>query len=289
MDHTTSIHQLPCHNHRPTFVYRRRSKRAPCRLTMTGLVSLTQFFGRSCRTNSTNMLCVGARKRRKRQAALISQSKKDKTDLRRYALILPRVHKDKVNGSQQLLRPTTLSEAVTMMTRFSTEALERYFAANPCLDHLFTLSKFNALRAFIGNMAALGLRMEDMGDEALSPFSTNIPRPDDKTVVPASLLPTAIQCAFPHHPWLDCFPFPRLRDNLVMAADSFDDTASCVLISWILPTAISGSWFGATPGSHRIGKSPNSFCRNGHGSSRGVRKSSSIVIIGGTGGALRSS
>ncbi|KAL4812962.1 hypothetical protein BDW67DRAFT_169223 [Aspergillus spinulosporus] len=177
--------------------------------------------------NKLNQRALRARKRREREAARTLQSKKDRTDFRRYALILPRLDKDKARGPQKLPRPTTLSEAVTMMTWFSTEALERYYAANPCLDHLFTLSKFNVLRAFIGNMAALGLSMEDMGDEALSPFNTNFPRPDDKTVVPASLLPTAIQCAFPHHPWLDCFPFPRIRDNLVMAADSFEDCELC--------------------------------------------------------------
>ena len=124
-------------------------------------------------------------------------------------------------------RPTTLSEAVAMMMRFNTEAYERYYAADPCLDHLFTLSKFNVLRAFLDNMAALGLRMDAMGEDVISPFSTDMPGPRDKESIPAALLPTAIQSLIPHHPWLDCFPFPQMRDNLVMADESFNDCELC--------------------------------------------------------------
>ncbi|KAL2220361.1 hypothetical protein M432DRAFT_315163 [Thermoascus aurantiacus ATCC 26904] len=31
----------------------------------------------------------------------------------------------------------------------------------------------------------------------------------------------------PHHPWLDLLPVPRMRDNLLLAGDSFDDTRLC--------------------------------------------------------------
>jgi hypothetical protein len=31
----------------------------------------------------------------------------------------------------------------------------------------------------------------------------------------------------PHHPWLDFFPFPKMRDCLIMAAHLFDDEELC--------------------------------------------------------------
>ncbi|PWY70809.1 hypothetical protein BO94DRAFT_560483 [Aspergillus sclerotioniger CBS 115572] len=123
--------------------------------------------------------------------------------------------------------PTTLQDAVAMMTRFSAAARERYYAADPCLDQLFTLSKFNVLRAFVDNMASLGLSIEAMGDDVISPFSTDMPSNHNKEIVPASLFPTTTQCSIPHHPWLDCFPVPRMRDNLVKAAESFNDCELC--------------------------------------------------------------
>ncbi|OGM49147.1 hypothetical protein ABOM_002286 [Aspergillus bombycis] len=175
--------------------------------------------------NKLNQRALRARKRRDRQKALLLQSKDDKADLRRYALILPRP--DQAKGPQQPPRPTSLLEAVAMMPRFDTEAYEKYYAADPCLDHLFTLSKFNVLRAFLDNMAALGLSMEAMGDDVISPFSTDMPEPHERERIPATLLPTAIQALVPHHPWLDCFPFPQMRDNLVMADGSFNDCELC--------------------------------------------------------------
>ncbi|KAI9934852.1 hypothetical protein ASPWEDRAFT_31207 [Aspergillus wentii DTO 134E9] len=174
--------------------------------------------------NKLNQRALRARKRHEKQA-LISQAKKSRADLpRSYASILPRP--DPVQGPR---RPTTLAEAVAMMTRFHTVAYERYYAANPCLDHLFTLSKFNVLRAFVDNMAALGLSIQAIGEEdAISPFNTNIPtNKHNREILPASLLPTTTQCSTPHHPWLDCFPFPRMRDNLVNASESFDDCELC--------------------------------------------------------------
>ncbi|PYH94461.1 hypothetical protein BO71DRAFT_398834 [Aspergillus ellipticus CBS 707.79] len=174
--------------------------------------------------NKLNQRALRARKLCDRQKALVFKSKTDKPALSRYAFILPRP--DQVEGPQQL-RPRTLPEAITMMARFNTTAYVRYYAADPCLDHLFTLSKFNILRGFVDNMAALGLNIEAMEDDVISPFNTNTPRARDKEVIPASLSPTSTQRSTPHHPWLDCFPFPRMRDNLINADASFDDCELC--------------------------------------------------------------
>ncbi|KAH7141106.1 hypothetical protein EDB81DRAFT_948784 [Dactylonectria macrodidyma] len=45
--------------------------------------------------------------------------------------------------------------------------------------------------------------------------------------LPPALMPTQIQQQIPHHGWVDLFPYPRLRDNLILAlqADRLDEDA----------------------------------------------------------------
>ncbi|RDW64361.1 bZIP transcription factor [Aspergillus mulundensis] len=177
--------------------------------------------------NKLNQRALRARKRHERQTAKALKST-SKNDSPRYALILPRP-RHTVQKPQQPSASTLLSETVETMACFHAAARERYYAADPCLDHLFTLSKFNVLRAFVDNMSTLGLTIEAMDDDALSPFSTAMPGPRGRdSGLPSSLLPTPIQRSTPHHPWLDCFPFPQMRDNLIGVAESFDDCELCV-------------------------------------------------------------
>ncbi|PYI35348.1 hypothetical protein BP00DRAFT_442871 [Aspergillus indologenus CBS 114.80] len=185
--------------------------------------------------NKLNQRALRARKRQDRQQALRLQQAKENSQAalpRSYALILPRLEPPQVENKILSLRrphkqPTTLVEAVALMDRFNAAAYARYHAADPCLDHLFTLSKFNVLRAFVDNMAALGLSIEAMGDDVISPFNMTAPGNPSRQSLPASLFPTSTQCTISHHPWLDCFPFPRMRDNLVQAAGSFNDCELC--------------------------------------------------------------
>ena len=47
---------------------------------------------------------------------------------------------------------------------------------------------------------------------------------------PATLQPTQLQLSMKHHPWVDCFPWPQLRDNLLRAfkhADLCDEDELC--------------------------------------------------------------
>lgn len=55
-------------------------------------------------------------------------------------------------------------------------------------------------------------------DDALSIFNTNTPSLIDISTLPESLRPTPLQRLIPHHPWLDFFPFPEMRDRLIVAA-----------------------------------------------------------------------
>ncbi len=45
--------------------------------------------------------------------------------------------------------------------------------------------------------------------------------------MPVNLRPTRLQRTVEHHPWIDLFPFPRLRDNLLLQGPEYDDTDIC--------------------------------------------------------------
>ncbi|KAK9244236.1 hypothetical protein V1506DRAFT_507731 [Lipomyces tetrasporus] len=72
---------------------------------------------------------------------------------------------------------------------------------SPDADNLLTLVQFNVFRAL----------------EYL-----DISRP------PSALRPSALQRTVPHHPWLDLFPYPVMRDNILLAGEDFDDTELCI-------------------------------------------------------------
>ncbi|PYI29538.1 hypothetical protein BP00DRAFT_427415 [Aspergillus indologenus CBS 114.80] len=137
--------------------------------------------------------------------------------------------------------PTTQRNLQALLTDFTRVAYASYIHGSPTLDHLLTLSRMNVYRAFATNMATLGMGTgaEWMHDDALSPFTTLQPHgARDPTALPLHLRPTKLQQTVPHHPWLDFFPLPRLRDNLVAMADRFDDEELCLDIMgfWDSPT-----------------------------------------------------
>lgn len=99
---------------------------------------------------------------------------------------------------------------------------------SPRNDHLLVLVKFNVFRAIMSNGSDLGYApgegMDD--DDALSPFSD----PSKSAIVlpvPAALQPTRLQRQIAHHPWIDTIPIPGMRDNLLRAGDTYDDTELC--------------------------------------------------------------
>lgn len=153
------------------------------------------------------------------QKAAIQQAKKNP----KLAVILPRTPR----GQFKYNPPATLAEAAVMMADFDQVAYERYYTGNPCLDQLMTLSKFNVLRAFIQNFTLLGLALEEMEDDIPSPFNSALPDLRGPWHLPPALSPTALQVQVSHHPWLDCFPFPQIRDNLIRATDLFSDCDLC--------------------------------------------------------------
>lgn len=120
-----------------------------------------------------------------------------------------------------------------------------YAFNDPKSNHLLSLTRVNVHRAFVANMASLGLSWDWMEEESISPFPMVRPGCDINTkavegMLPAGLRPTALQRSRPHHPWIDFFPSPVMRDNLLLALDEWDEDDMC--------TDIMGFWEGGATG-----------------------------------------
>ncbi|KAJ5091131.1 hypothetical protein NUU61_006001 [Penicillium alfredii] len=117
--------------------------------------------------------------------------------------------------------------ALSFLQWFEATAYQSYLQGTPKRDHLISLSRLNVHRAINQNIIAVGMNSRWMkSDDSISIF--NLTQPGfTEDGIPLNLRPTAIQRRVPHHPWLDFFPFPRMRDCLILAADSFDDDELC--------------------------------------------------------------
>lgn len=92
-----------------------------------------------------------------------------------------------------------------------------------------TLLHFNLVRALVQNVYILGLDPDLMEDDIPSPFQA--PELDVLSLIaklPPSLQPTNLQLTVPHHPEVDGFPYPELRDNFIRAGESFDTDEFCM-------------------------------------------------------------
>ncbi|KAI9041933.1 bZIP transcription factor [Aspergillus affinis] len=116
-----------------------------------------------------------------------------------------------------------------LMADFERRAMGSYLGGSLQTDLLIDLSRINVLRAAYQNAAILGMAAEWMClDDTVSIFCIDGPRASqEQNNTPASLRPTALQREISHHPWLDIFPFPRMRDNLIRAGDQLDDDELC--------------------------------------------------------------
>ncbi|KAK5116541.1 hypothetical protein LTR85_009166 [Meristemomyces frigidus] len=113
------------------------------------------------------------------------------------------------------------------MARFEAQAHHDYVIGSPRVDDLLTLIQFNVFRALINNMHALRFGEEWLLEDAISPYALGTTRGSSMELVPANLRPTALQCDVSHHPWIDLFPIPSLRDNLLLADDTYDEYDLC--------------------------------------------------------------
>ncbi|OGM51063.1 hypothetical protein ABOM_000290 [Aspergillus bombycis] len=108
-------------------------------------------------------------------------------------------------------------------------ARTQYMLGSPRTDMLLHLIQFNFTKALIENTRVFGLTSEQLHDDAISPFNIAGPWPYNfEASLPSSLQPTIIQRTILHHPWLDLLPVPEMRDNLILAEDSYDETRLCL-------------------------------------------------------------
>ncbi|CEL03335.1 hypothetical protein ASPCAL04491 [Aspergillus calidoustus] len=118
----------------------------------------------------------------------------------------------------------------------------------PSADHLLSLTRVNVYRAFVAHMVILGITWEWMEDESISPFFVAGPPPPplgfEPPALPEKLQPTHLQRTSIHHTWIDLFPCPVMRDNLIRRGNEWDDEELCV--------DIMGYWDGNSTGPHGL-------------------------------------
>ena len=115
-------------------------------------------------------------------------------------------------------------------------------------DHcLIDLIYYNIYRAFESNFKTLGLTIQEIAQhDMISRFNSitledgvleslgsveAAPLQTPQTMhLPPALRPTLLQVSVIHHPWIDVFPFPGLRENLLRAGHSYDPDQLCLSI-----------------------------------------------------------
>ncbi|KAH7413047.1 hypothetical protein BKA64DRAFT_593627 [Cadophora sp. MPI-SDFR-AT-0126] len=120
-------------------------------------------------------------------------------------------------------------------------------------DHLLHLVQYNVFRAFVSNKRTLNTLLTGWTDHPPSPTTCPISGPyrDDTMVyplnpnIPLSLVPTRLQQTFLHSFWINLFPFPCLRDNLIRRDGNFDH--------WELLEDLIGELMGGIPFEQRQG------------------------------------
>lgn len=132
----------------------------------------------------------------------------------------------------------TIAQKRAALRRFADHALKSYATADPCADHSLRLIQLNLINGLTRNAVSLGFDFDWLVCEVVSPFGSDQGRgsicqrrrspttasfPASSPIaaapsMPTSLAPTSMQLKTRHHPWVDLFPLPTLRNNLLVAA-----------------------------------------------------------------------
>ncbi|KAJ5094919.1 hypothetical protein N7532_007210 [Penicillium argentinense] len=178
---------------------------------------------------------ISRKERRKLQNRLNQRHYLSNADIIATPSAIPSASRVQLLDSFKLERPEAFecarapSFALEFRRWFEMKVYQSFMSGMPNRDHLISLSRLNVHRAINENIAAVGITSAWMkSDDAISIF--NLAQPSFSVEgIPPCLRPTFIQLHIPHHPWLDFFPFPRMRDCMILAAqgDSFDDDDLC--------------------------------------------------------------
>ena len=116
----------------------------------------------------------------------------------------------------------TCPRQIARVRHFITRCYEDESLGIPRPTYLPVLIRLNVLNAVAFNAKLMGFPPEGLcDDDFISPYSEKRPRLPSLRMPAAScpnvLTPTTVQREIPHHPWIDLFPFPRLRNNVLYA------------------------------------------------------------------------
>ncbi|PNP58084.1 hypothetical protein THARTR1_02242 [Trichoderma harzianum] len=105
---------------------------------------------------------------------------------------------------------------------------------------LLSVMQFNVIRAAGANAATIGIGMDVMAEDIISPFytgaGTQLALPfvpgssasyDKEQHLPPNLQPTALQKLVIHHPWIDVCAQPSLRNALLRRLHNLDEDEFC--------------------------------------------------------------
>ncbi|KAJ5753701.1 uncharacterized protein N7511_007854 [Penicillium nucicola] len=136
--------------------------------------------------------------------------------------------KTKTKTKPKSLHAMSQIEIRQLMAEYEVSAHQAFIQCSPRTDQLLTLIQFNVFRALVENTTTINFTMDWLEEDSISPWC----RPDalDESRVqlcPVDLQPTQLQREVSHHPWIDLFPIPQMRDNLLRHYDDFDEGALC--------------------------------------------------------------
>lgn len=122
-----------------------------------------------------------------------------------------------------------------------------------CSDHHFICWSASSIYAALGEHGLMqGTTCLDSQQDARCP--------PEYLALPEALRPTPLQLAMPHRRWIDRFPFPRLRDNMILLSALIDlddfvrdlfgtesltlrkDCATWEPQSWVIGPEFSAKW-----------------------------------------------
>jgi hypothetical protein len=104
----------------------------------------------------------------------------------------------------------TREKILAFLERVSKDWMSRL----PNTADLPTLTRLNALDALVQNALVLQIPLDFLETDDLD-SQFNVYGPQSALALPPCLSPTAMQRAIAHHSWLDLFPIPTMRDNIL--------------------------------------------------------------------------
>ncbi|CAI6083851.1 unnamed protein product [Clonostachys chloroleuca] len=140
------------------------------------------------------------------------------------------------NGRKPAARCALLQPGVLgALVQFVQKAYEDYILGHPQPWQLSTIIQVNILNALIRNGLTLGISGYWQRERAMSLFSGENWSRVILDSCPPSLQPTSLQLTVPHSAWIDLFPFPQMRDNILREYSRVDTDELCADLLDIRP------------------------------------------------------